>query len=548
MLFAINDKHKGYLFIMNSKTVTGSQVQVLKSKLNAAIASRASLEEDFKAQSSMLIEFINKLSQVAKGINLKLDNRLAQMRGLLTKSAPISDIELKIAEISKLLQTHTVTNEQNITHLHMQFNNAGQNLQKVKGLPDNLRRKLRTLLVETQSTKESLTQYVPLLSQLLDVYHLALCSKIEAPEDGLSPAIQIAQSNIIEDDKTSDVNSALIEQVSACLNRLHLSTQHTQELLAINKKLLKDTTNDDVLLHFIEIFDVIVDDLKSERDSAKNFLNTLSETLTSVQSAVKQTLSTCKKAQSTNDEINEELQEQLLDMTGTVKRAMSLDQVKIDINSKLNSIALTLEKKAQFEQYNQQNLATQLSDMAKKVDKLEEQSLQFEKKLAEQQRKSMHDALTKLSNRAAFDEYFTQSMVRFHHKPFDLALVVMDIDNFKKINDTYGHTAGDKTLQVIANTIQNKVSKDAFVARYGGEEFVLIYTHSKKTALVKELDLINKSIARLPFKFKNNKVSITLSMGATHITKEDNIHTAFERADEAMYRAKAQGKNQVIYS
>ena len=117
----------------------------------------------------------------------------------------------------------------------------------------------------------------------------------------------------------------------------------------------------------------------------------------------------------------------------------------------------------------------------------------------------------------------------------------------KNINDTYGHTAGDKTLQVIANTIQKKVSDDTFVARYGGEEFVLIYANIKKPAVVNELNALNKSIVRLPFKFKNNKVSITLSIGVTHIKPEDNIHIAFERADEAMYKAKAEGKNQVIY-
>lgn len=549
---------------MSTKTVADNQSQALQSKLNAAIASRASLEEDFKAQSSMLIEFINKLSQVSKGMDIKLDNRLAQLRSLLTKSAPISDIEFKINEISKLLQKHTVTNAQNIAQLHQQFNDSGHDLQKKNGLPDDLRRKLRRLLAQTQSTKESLTQYTPLLSQLLELYNIVLHSKVDIlnstpsgtlnsiPNDSSSTVTQQAiqqptQSNLALNDKSSAVNSVLIEQISTCLGKLHLSTQHTQELLAINKKLLKDTTNDDVLQRFIEIFDVIVADLQNERNSAKSFLNTLSETLTTVQNAVKKTLSTCKKAQHTNDEINEKLQQQLLDISGTVKKALSSDQVKVDINGKLSSIALTLEKKTKFEQQNQQALSNQLNEMAKKVEKLEEQSQKFEEKLAEQQRKSMHDALTKLSNRAAFDEYFTQSMVRFHHKPFDLALAVIDIDDFKRINDTYGHTAGDKTLQVIANTIQKKVSNDAFVARYGGEEFVVIYTRQKETALLKELNLINQCIARLPFKFKNNKVSITLSIGATYITKEDNIHTAFERADEAMYKAKAQGKNQIIY-
>ena len=503
-----------------------------------------------KEEGNILIEFTNKLSQVSKGINTTLDNRLAQLRGLLTKSAPISSIELKIGEISKLIQKHTVVNEQNIAQIHKQFNDAGQNLQKVNGLPNDLRRKLRSLLGEAQLTKESITQYIPLLSQLLEFYNIAIYSKVDIPHNELLAANQNSDQtkNITTEENKSDVNSALIGQISTCLSKLHLSTQHTKELLAINKKLIKDTTNDDVLQHFVEIFDVIVADLQSERDSAKNFLNTLSETLTTVQNAVQKTLSTCKKAQNTNDEINEKLQEQLRDMTGSVKKAISLELVKVDINGKLNSIAQTLDKKTKFEQQNQKELSSQLNEMAKKVEKLEEQSQQFEKKLAEQQRKSMNDALTKLSNRAAFDEYFTQSMVRFHHKPFDLALAVIDIDDFKKINDTYGHTAGDKTLQVIANTIQKKVSNDVFVARYGGEEFVLIYTKQKEASFIKELNLINKSIARLPFKFKNNKVSITLSIGATHIIKNDNIHTAFERADEAMYKAKAQGKNRVIYS
>ena len=279
---------------MSTKTVADNQSQALQSKLNAAIASRVSLEEDFEAQSSMLIEFINKLSQVSKGINVKLDNRFAQLRGLLTKSVPISDIELKINEIAKLLQINTETNEQNIVHLFKQFNEAGQNLQKANGLPNDVRRKLRGLLGETQSTKDSLAQYIPRLSQLLEFYNIALHSKADMPNNGLLTAIQQpAQANIAAEDKSSAVNSALIEQISSCLDKLHLSTQHTKELLAINKKLLKDTTNDDVLQHFIEIFDVIVADLQSERDSAKNFLNTLSKTLTTVQNAVKKTLSTC---------------------------------------------------------------------------------------------------------------------------------------------------------------------------------------------------------------------------------------------------------------
>lgn len=533
---------------MDTKTVAASQMQALKNKLNAAIESRASLEEDFSHQSSLLIAFINKLSQVSKGINLELDNRLAQLRVLLTKSAPISDIELKIVEISKLLQHHTVTNAQNITRLHEKFNNAGQNLQQINGLPDDLRRKLRALLKETQSTKESITQYVPLLNKLIELYDISLRSKVVVPKGGLLAETPLSMDQTqSKNNKINDVNSELIEQISVCLSKLNLSTQHTKKLLVINKKLLVETKHEDVLHHFIDIFDLIVADYQSERESAKNFLNTLNETLTTVQISVKQTLLTSNESQSTNNKINDKLQNQLLEISNTAEAAMSLEHVKVDINAKLKSIATTLTKKVKFEQLSQQALTSQLDDMANKVKNLEEQSQGFAKKLAEEQRRSMQDALTKLSNRAAFDEYFTQAMVRFYHKPFDLALVVIDIDDFKNINDTYGHTAGDKTLQVIANTLQKKVNDNVFVARYGGEEFVLIYSNQEESVLTHELNLINKHIARLPFKFKSNRVSITLSIGFTHVTEKDNIHTAFERADQAMYKAKAQGKNQVIY-
>ena len=298
---------------------------------------------------------------------------------------------------------------------------------------------------------------------------------------------------------------------------------------------------------FLETFNVIIEDFQDERKTAENFLSTLSETLLTVKEAVKSTLSSTQNGQDQQNLLNAQLNKQIVEMTSTVSKATSLDDIKVGINQKLQLIAGTLEEKTTLEHQSQQTLEAQLNAMTQKVFLLEKQSLSFEKRLHEQQLKSMQDALTKLGNRAAFDEYFAKEMVRFHHNPFDLALVVLDLDDFKRINDTYGHTAGDKTLQVIANTLQNKLDDNVFIGRYGGEEFVLIYSGIKKEQLISELNALKNHISRLPFKFKNNKVSITMSIGASHITTDDNIHVAFERADQALYKAKEQGKNQVVY-
>lgn len=536
---------------MNDSSIAQKQLLALKKKLDTVVESRSSLEKDFSLQSNILIQFINKLSLISKGIDVELDNRLAQLRMLFNRSAPFSDIKSKITAISKLLQQLSVTNESNLTTLHQEFSVAAENLQKINGLPSKLRRELRALLLGADTSKDTLIQYVPLLNQLLSFYQQALLSKLEENDDKdktlIGNSTTPKQQKSHENTATNGFDVSNIEKLSEAIGRLCLSKEHNHELLSIRKKLKSGESDDELINHIISIFDLVAAEFKAEQNNAKHFLSSLSATLSAMQNAVKETVINQKTSQQTHEELNLKLQSQLIDMTGTVEKAISLDQVKEDINTKLRCIASTLEKKSNFEIQSQYQFGKKLNEMSHKMQQLEQQSQLFEQKLAEQQRKSMQDALTHLANRAAFDEYFTKAMVKFHHKPFQLALVVIDIDNFKQINDNYGHTAGDKTLQVIANSIAKNVKKGVFVGRYGGEEFVLIYTKTGIQALEAELNTLNKYVAHLPFQFKQNKVSITLSMGATHIKPEDNIHIAFERADKAMYQAKEQGKNQVVY-
>ena len=295
------------------------------------------------------------------------------------------------------------------------------------------------------------------------------------------------------------------------------------------------------------MFDVIVDDLKNERNTAKLFLSTLSDTLSTVQSAVKSTLKISTDSGIKHEKLNTILQKQVGEMATEISNATSLTIIKNDINDKLKRIANTLQKKSELEQEQNTLLQSRMQEMTAKLVALEEQSSTFEKRIEEQKIRSMTDALTKLPNRAAFDDYYAKSVMKYHSNMFDLVIVVLDLDDFKRINDTYGHTAGDKTLQVIANTLKKNIGENAFVARYGGEEFVLVISKTDQAQIIDRLNNLRKKIAQLPFKFKNDKVNITVSIGASHFKKDDNTHTAFERADEALYRAKAQGKNQVIY-
>ena len=526
---------------MNGTTTATAQIKALRQKLDAAVNARSELEEDFKLQYSLIIKFIGKLSLVCKGIDIELDNKLANFRALLAKSAPLAEVEKHVESITKLIQKLTVKNENKMREVHDQYLEAGKKLQSSKGLPENLRRKLRTALKDNESSKDALVEYTPIISELLGFYDQVLKSKQE-PQVGLLNQNKTAVVQNIE-----EVDPSLVEQFAKLINSLTLSKENTKHLATIKKDLHTPLAYESLHESLLKTFDIIVKDLSAERETAESFLSTLNETLSTMQSALSSALNGSKQSADKSGKLNEQLHQHINEMSGVVNTATSLTDIKKDINEKLTLIAAALEEKSSIESKQQQDLEQQLEDMNSKVTQLEKQSAAFEKRLAETQIKSMQDALTKLNNRAAFDDYFTKQMVRYHHEAFDLALVILDLDDFKRINDTYGHTAGDKTLQVIANTLTKSLDKDIFIGRYGGEEFVLIFKNVSKTKLVSLLDSIRKQISRLPFKFRSNKVSITMSIGATHINTEDNIHIAFERADKALYQAKEQGKNRVVY-
>ncbi len=543
---------------MSENSVAEKTINHLKSRLDTAINARSEIEEQFSAQSALLTSFIGKLSQACKGTDILLDNKLANLRSALKKSTSFADLEKEIKIISALLQQHSLQNDKNIKKIHEQLQASGISLQKTQNLPVRNRRQLKALIDNTQQSRTSLVQYVPLMSEFIDFYESVLQAKSSQPSVGLLNEINSSAAQTINKVDTDNaltstsvqeqsVSKELLTRFNSILNTLVVSTKHKSDIKEIKSSLKGKVSNHILMTKCLNVFELIIEDLKLEHSTAKIFLSTLSETLASVQASVDLTISSTAESNVKNDKLNKELKDKINEMSLGINGLGSLTDMKVDVNEKLQHIATTLEKKTQLEEQQRLALQEQLTKMSAQVEQLELQSQNFEKRIQEQQAKSLQDALTKLGNRAAFDEHFAKEIVRYHHKNFDLAITVIDLDDFKRINDTYGHTAGDKTLQVIANTLTKVIGKDAFIGRYGGEEFVLVFAGIDKDTVINKLNNLRKKVASLPFTFKNNRVSITLSIGVTLIEKDDNVHSAFERADAALYQAKKDGKNRVIY-
>ncbi|MGQ9509952.1 MAG: sensor domain-containing diguanylate cyclase [Thermodesulfobacteriota bacterium] len=160
---------------------------------------------------------------------------------------------------------------------------------------------------------------------------------------------------------------------------------------------------------------------------------------------------------------------------------------------------------------------------------------------------AIYDPLTNLYNRRYFEERLMGEAQRAFHGGSSLSLIMVDIDHFKKINDTFGHTEGDKILQEVATLLKNSVRKKDTVARYGGEEFVIILPEAGLDEANMIAERIRRLIEKTSFTIGRVQMNITVSLGISNFpthhvkTKEELVRMA----DQALYEAKRGGRNRV---
>jgi diguanylate cyclase len=161
--------------------------------------------------------------------------------------------------------------------------------------------------------------------------------------------------------------------------------------------------------------------------------------------------------------------------------------------------------------------------------------------------KSMTDSLTGIYNRQAFDEYLTDLIERSQVMKSEFSLLMMDLDNFKAINDTHGHLIGDRVLVAFATKCRNAIRGDDFIARYGGEEFTIVLPGASLRNALKKARQICETVAAARYATNTGEngghLSMTVSIGVSAYKKGDNSVTLIARADKALYDAKKRGKN-----
>jgi diguanylate cyclase len=275
----------------------------------------------------------------------------------------------------------------------------------------------------------------------------------------------------------------------------------------------------------------------------EGYLKQLNERLATFQGGVQDAHDGYTDSVSAARELDSELRQQVDGLHNSVQKATDLPSLKELVENRLDGLLGTMEQYQRQRDEREQLVAGRLQTLVERVANMEQEAKGFRQHLEEQRQKALLDPLTGLPNRAAWNERLDLELARWQRYGGELLMAVVDIDHFKRVNDEYGHLAGDKVLKIIAGELQKRLRKTDFIARFGGEEFALLIPATPLAGGLQLLETLRAGIEACPFHFKGERVTITLSAGISAFASDERSDQVFERADRALYRAKRGGRN-----
>jgi diguanylate cyclase len=212
----------------------------------------------------------------------------------------------------------------------------------------------------------------------------------------------------------------------------------------------------------------------------------------------------------------------------------------------LKSIVDELMSDTRSMQIDMQRYRDEMVDARKQAEQAELKVRKLETELEQISEQVREDQLTGTLNRRGLDDAMEREVSRSERKKLALCVAVLDLDNFKRLNDTYGHQAGDEALAHLARVVKKTLRPTDLVARYGGEEFVCVFSETDLPQAVEIMKRLQRELTKRFFLHNNERLLITFSAGVARRERGESQESLIARADKAMYQAKLQGKNRVI--
>jgi diguanylate cyclase (GGDEF)-like protein len=289
---------------------------------------------------------------------------------------------------------------------------------------------------------------------------------------------------------------------------------------------------------------------KQEKLKSQEYLHDINNKLQNVFKTLQHSNAVCNEGENLTNDFNNKLKDDLSKFKNATNGVNDVNKLQELIGENINSLGSQIEDYSNKQKNVQRKQRRQIDSLEIDVKKAIEHQKKLEQSLNEEKEAGGTDELTKIPNRKSYLEYITKVHDIWLKQKNPLSLIVLDIDKFKSINDTFGHNVGDAALRQVSGLIKNIVGDKFFFARIGGEEFVMVCPMLNKSKASLLADRIREKLSGTRFKIGSKKnvqhIQITCSFGVAEFGEDlVDISETFDAADKALYHAKDAGRNTV---
>lgn len=558
-----------------------------------ALDTQEAQEKHFITQQELLHRALVRVSLAADGQDEALDQMMAQLREQIRSTTHSTELAPLLARLEKTALDFEIHRDKNAFDIQQALSDTLIPLQRLK-LSKSTKKDINQFLAQLPQRSKKIRLYPALLQQLASLQQQALQEQAQ-PSTTLWEKLLGSKKNPTPDQHTASYaalelsgespdelpvnlpNEPLDDGLDARAHDISEHTDHPQaagdgtfiseafsnEIVQVLSEFLISLENEDAIKekvtamrHKVErgldakaliptlenVRDLVMEAYLAANQAFVNYLNNVNQELVEIYSLLGGAVQTSAHEREASRQLQVNMMREMQNLESSAANATDINQLKNQVSSQLGNIRQVIDH-YQHTDHAQTNLAQQLETLGAKIKTMEMEAEKNRTTLETHRHKALHDPLTELPNREAYNERAKIEMLRWQRYGRPLTIAIFDIDHFKNINDTYGHQAGDRVLKVIGRSIAKRLREVDFFCRYGGEEFVALLPETNSDAALVVLDKIRNGIANAAFNYKGNPLEITLSIGITTFKSDDKLKDAFERADQALYIAKSSGRN-----
>lgn len=284
----------------------------------------------------------------------------------------------------------------------------------------------------------------------------------------------------------------------------------------------------------------------NEKKEYEAFLIDLTDKITSLDQHLSEFQQDEVNAHSQRRQIGETVKAEMNGLRLDVEDASELTQLRQTVSSRLENLNQHINHAHQTDVERSIRAQEQIKQLNQRLQTMEQEAETLRTVTKQAQEQATKDALTGIWNRQALNDVLEREYVRWERYQKPLTMVVWDVDDFKNVNDQFGHSAGDVVLKTIAQIFSKAVRKTDFIARFGGEEFVGLFPETDLDNALVLTNKIREIVEKTNFRYQDIPVPITTSAGLAMFEADDTIDDVFNRADKALYAAKNTGRNKCV--